>query len=109
MENKVSVKARFTSSTTKGSTVLQFELDSDCKNDGTAGKLLSMVRHIVTLDITDEQMVLDLEDGTEELDGQTEMFEEEEPEVEEEFAPIVLELPEAVAEDEFEEESDEEE
>lgn len=59
--------------------------------------------------ITDEQMVLDLEDGTEELDGQTEMFEEEEPEVEEEFAPIVLELPEAVAEDEFEEESDEEE
>lgn len=104
MENKVSVKARFTSSTTKGSTVLQFELDSDCKNDGTAGKLLSMVRHIVTLDITDEQMMLDLDDAEEQADGQMEAFSDEGVDAEEQD-PVILELPDCCVEEVSDEEA----
>lgn len=92
MENTVSVKARFTSSTTKGSTVLQFELDSDCKNDGTAGKLLAMVRHMVTLEITDEQMMLNL-DADEQADEA------------EQIVPVILELPESYVEEVEDEEA----
>lgn len=68
MENTVHVRAQLTSCSIKNGVVLQFELESDSKD--ALPMIAMMTRHFVELDITDEQMALDIEEGP--VDGQME-------------------------------------
>ena len=67
MENTVHVRAQLTSCSIKNGVVLQFELESDSKD--ALPMIAMMTRHFVELDITDEQMALDIEED-EPVDGQ---------------------------------------
>ena len=80
MENTTHVRAQLVSVAIKNGIVLQFELESDSKD--ALPKIAMMARHFVELDITDEQMALDIKEGP--VDGQLEAdFDEpEEPEAE---------------------------
>lgn len=66
MENTVHVRAQLTSCNIKNGVVLQFELESDSKD--ALPQIAMMTRHFVELDITDEQMAMDIDD--EPVDGQ---------------------------------------
>lgn len=66
MQNTAHVRAQLTSCNIKNGVVLQFELESDSKD--ALPQIAMMTRHFVELDITDEQMVMDIED--EPVDGQ---------------------------------------
>lgn len=78
MENTVHVRAQLTSCSIKNGVVLQFELESDSKD--ALPMIAMMTRHFVELDITDEQMALDIDEGP--VDGQLEAdFDEPEDEL----------------------------
>lgn len=66
MQNTAHVRAQLTSCNIKNGVVLQFELESDSKD--ALPQIAMMTRHFVELDITDEQMAMDIED--EPVDGQ---------------------------------------
>lgn len=66
MQNTAHVRAQLTSCNIKNGVVLQFELESDSKD--ALPQIAMMTRHFVELDITDEQMVMDIDD--EPVDGQ---------------------------------------
>lgn len=66
MQNTAHVRAQLVSCNIKNGVVLQFELESDSKD--ALPQIAMMTRHFVELDITDEQMVMDIED--EPVDGQ---------------------------------------
>lgn len=76
MENTAHVRAQLTSVAIKNGIVLQFELESDSKD--ALPQIAMMARHFVTLDITDDQMAMDLDEPDEgPVDGQLEAdFEE---------------------------------
>lgn len=67
MQNTAHVRAQLTSCNIKNGVVLQFELESDSKD--ALPQIAMMTRHFVELDITDEQMVMDIEDDAP-VDGQ---------------------------------------
>lgn len=66
MQNTAHVRAQLTSCNIKNGVVLQFELESDSKD--ALPQIAMMTRHFVELDITDEQMAMDIDD--EPVDGQ---------------------------------------
>lgn len=66
MQNTAHVRAQLVSCNIKNGVVLQFELESDSKD--ALPQIAMMTRHFVELDITDEQMAMDIED--EPVDGQ---------------------------------------
>lgn len=66
MQNTAHVRAQLTSCNIKNGVVLQFELESDSKD--ALPQIAMMTRHFVELDITDEQMAMDIDD--ESVDGQ---------------------------------------
>lgn len=66
MQNNVHVRAQLTSCNIKNGVVLQFELESDSRD--ALPQIAMMTRHFVELDITDEQMAMDIDD--EPVDGQ---------------------------------------
>lgn len=90
MQNTAHVRAQLVSCNIKNGVVLQFELESDSKD--ALPQIAMMTRHFVELDITDEQMVMDIEDDAP-VDGQIQA-DLDEPEEESEEPEADLDEPE---------------
>lgn len=92
MENHVQVRAKLASCKITDKAVLQIELDP--KYNYALPQLSTMVTTNVTIDITSDQLVIPVEKGNGQVDGQTEAFVEDDADEPDDIEDVeVLELP----------------